>query len=163
MKFTSAAQNWAHGAPIFFRNGIRVNLESGYNMLARGLFGFGDAPELDDWFKENTEITACDSPFFIADDSDAPNEKTLVQAQQYISESLAGWGEVNIGDHSTRIEDFGFVVTKLDTGDYSFVKKGESVATYYLSGLPREWQGETSFVLKPWYFVKRKRVKRVRA
>ncbi len=154
MKFTSAAQNWAHGAPIFFRNGVRVNLESGYNMLVRGLLG--DAPDLDNWFKENTEITACDSPFFIADDSDAPSERALVQAQQYVSESLVGWGEVNVGDHSTRIEDFGFVVTKLETGNYSFVKKAGSIATYR-NGLHRKWQGETSFVLKSWYFVKRVR------
>lgn len=117
-------QSWCGDSPIFYRNGRRINLESGYNLAIR--FDYIKDNLLHQWFKQHCKIIACDSPFLIANDLDAPKERMVTQCSQYIHRNYVGWGKVGIDRQSTNIEAFGF-----------------------------RWQGMDSFTLHPWYFVEK--------
>lgn len=140
-----------HNDPIFFYYGRRVNLETGYNLAIRhGLINPGSY--VDQWFIDNCEIKACDFPFLIANETDAPCKSMVTQAGRYISPSYAGENKVDISHQSTDVASFGLDITKNDDGTYYFKKTRESIATYS-DGLKREWQGKSEFSLHPWYFV----------
>ena len=146
-------QSWRGDSPIFFRNGRRINLENGYNLAIRfGLIKDGNL--LHQWFKQHCKIIACDSPFLIANDLDAPKALMVTQCSQYIHRYYVGWGKVGIDSYSTNVTDFGIDISKNADGTYQFTKSRDSIAKYK-DGVNRQWQGSSSFVLHPWYFVEK--------
>ncbi len=155
MSLNIFSKNWDSriNQPIFFRNGRRVNLETGYNIAVRYEFIKNDS-RMAEWFSKNCKIQVDESPFFIANDIDQPSHRLVVHCSQYIYPNSIGGGEVSINNDSTKLEEFGFEINKQENGAYQFIKTKDSFAKYS-DGVIRRWQGKEDFILMPWFRVMR--------